>query len=755
MSLGHDSASSEPVLHGAGPSRLVVRTDSFDPIVVERAPDVTGSLATRLAALDHAVTADAVERLVAVPGGRTWAVGRRRGDDTEWRLFSADAAAGAAALWTVPAWEAACELPLMGLRDLIPRLLPLFADPAHAPQALGRAVALLHAGQPVALVVAAAQLVADPDAARAFALATLAILPAGKRNELSVSIGELSPSSRVYDLVITSAVPIGYAAIDVAQPAEPGTDLIAFYVANRLVAGDPEALEAAARLFSASSERWAEGIAALIREGVPEVSALSDAIVRGSPERAATIVAARLAARSPLTVDLIEQIVLLTDRGWDRRPWRALAAYPPSERATVVRALLRLDPPLSPPTDWLLEVGPLVADGPAADAWVDALVYWLDAHDEPDPIAVAVEQLLMAQEKTTARVWQVGTVLERLVEAGQLDAANRLFAGPLVRSIVDAGVTNHLFGEVVGGPPSSERTHRILTPLTLPDPDEEVERRRAELVTAFLGAAKGDEALTRWIIESWARRPGGFLRDDPVLVEAGPEAARAARAAPVAVRSPVGPASPLAPLRASEVPSQDLVADGDQGVALARAAVAESEFPAPLVAAAAEEVAARAGSPPIWGLVAAVASPPDAWDDVTIDATVVAYCNLHPTAESAALARECMVRLGRAREWEPLDLARWIVRVALAPRASNNRTLVTAILQGIRNRPDASAFLAGVLRSMFELPPEHEAVRALVEALAAAGWAGRPLGAVIEQLGLLNIPLSFRRTLVSIAEVQF
>jgi hypothetical protein len=192
--------------------------------------------------------------------------------------------------------------------------------------------------------------------------------------------------------------------------------------------------------------------------------------------------------------------------------------------------------------------------------------------------------------------------------------------------------------------------------------------------------------------------------------------------------------------------------DSARALDLLGEALGASDFPDVVLASAAESMARADRADPVWGWVAVTAAPPSHWDDETIDATVVAFCANALPAATAALASVAMKRLGQASEWEPLDHARWIVRLALAPAGEANEPLLVALLQGIRARPDATSFMADLVRLLFELPPDHEAPQLLLEELEPAGWCGPPLRDVIAAVGPSNIPLSLRRTLVAMAE---
>src|SRR5690606_33650149 len=91
----------------------------------------------------------------------------------------------------------------------------------------------------------------------------------------------------------------------------------------------------------------------------------------------------------------------------------------------------------------------------------------------------------------------------------------------------------------------------------------------------------------------------------------------------------------------------------------------------------------------IWAWIALTATVPDFFDDATVDATVVAFCEDPPVGPMREVALLAAQALGRADRWEPIDHARWIVRLSLAPDdgAGFHLALATALAQGLAARP--------------------------------------------------------------------
>ncbi|MEQ1570084.1 MAG: hypothetical protein ABMA64_30905 [Myxococcota bacterium] len=755
--------------------RVHVRTDSFDPVIVELCPEVDRELAERLAQLDRGtVPTGTVDRCVPL-SGRSFAIGQRRGDDTLWRIVGPEDAeqlsGNPAWLWTSEAWfdpalgraaraRAATPTPL---RQLVRMMAPLGGRNRRTVKALAAVVASLRTpgAGPVAVLVERDLLTSASHPARWFALALLTILPPGRRDSIRISIGESNPSPSGYDLVITPDVPTGFVTVDATDPPDEGDDLVAYYVRNRLNDDDPEALEAAAYLFDGDGDRWGDGIAALIRDGLPGVSEVTDATIDEDPERAVAALAARLRAGAPMEASVLEQLVRVTVRTHDPRPWRALARRPPLQRADAIDALLTHTPTAGARVD-LLPSPPLVAAltdlyprGAPLEVWVPSLLRWLREGVDPEAVGAALLVTLSEWPRSREAPGLLADGVRQLVAVGRTDLAGGLLGSPVAARLVRDGAGAELvpLWESVG----SVEPERITT---------FVEAYRGEgapgdapaQVARLLGAVLDREPLARAVVDAWSvdRRAGP---DDPVWV--------AASSSPVASAWRGGPS--VVPLSA-EVMLDDDSAEHDARQVLvtlsrggyealpARAsellasALATAALPDAELSEAAEALASCDGAAPLWGLVAVSAAPPDAFDDDTIDATVVEFCAGRLDSDTIAVASAAFRALGAGRDWEPLDHARWLVRLALAPPGIGNVPLVTALLGGIRQRADGVRFLSGVVAALVELPPDHEASVLLLQQLQAAGWDGASLGRVIETVGPINIPLSFRRTLVAMAE---
>jgi hypothetical protein len=76
-------------------------------------------------------------------------------------------------------------------------------------------------------------------------------------------------------------------------------------------------------------------------------------------------------------------------------------------------------------------------------------------------------------------------------------------------------------------------------------------------------------------------------------------------------------------------------------------------------------------------------------------------------------------------EWEPLDHARWIVRLAMAPDAGTgfNDALEVALIEGIAARQGSQPHMAAIHEAMLGLAPDHPARARFVDGLWPAWQA--------------------------------
>jgi hypothetical protein len=782
--------------------RVLIRTESFDPVVAESCPELTPAELATLVALDRSTLGSGpVDRCIPL-GPRRWAVGHRQDDDTVWRVVAGAEAdrlgAHPAWLWTSETWfdpahgrdNRARTPAALPLRHLVRLTAPVGGRHRRTIKALAAVVAGVRSGSPLALVVEPELLSSSSHPARWLVLALLAILPPARRDALRVSIGDTNPSPTAYDLVITSAAPSGFTTISAAEPPDEGDDLVAYYVRNRLYDDDPEALEAAAYLFDGDGDRWGDGIAALIREGLPGVSEVTPEVIEKDPERAVRAITARFRAGAPMESTLIDQLIRVTLATKDPRPWRALARRAALQRSDTVDALLAQGRELRPSAELITELCALYPRSAPLDAWVVRLLQWLEDGVETEAVVASLQTTLLewprgVVEQVRGSIWRDAVIA--LGRSGRFVQARLALAAPVAREIARDGQGRSL----------------VEAWCALPSPARDVEHL-SSLVELLHGSPGGDEATAelfqsvkdrreeaKAIIDRWVQLTNGVpapgdpvfraVHDTPMLqvwaeavVEHTTSPAAPERAASPQLREHIADAR-VQKLVTAEVVIEDegprkavlalgqLVTEstsstgstGDKAssaaLQLAAEAVESAVFPDAELAGAAEALAGMRGASPIWSLLAVTAAAPDVWDDATIDATVVQFCDQPLDEELLDVALCAMRRLGAGTGWEPLDHARWIVRLALAPSGDDNAPLVGALLQGIQSRNDALEFMAGVLRELFLLAPDHPAIHLAISVMSEAGWQGPRLKSVIETVQTINIPLSVRRTLMAMA----
>ena len=147
-------------------------------------------------------------------------------------------------------------------------------------------------------------------------------------------------------------------------------------------------------------------------------------------------------------------------------------------------------------------------------------------------------------------------------------------------------------------------------------------------------------------------------------------------------------------------------------------------FPDADLASAAAAAAELPNASSVWMWTAITSAEPAQFDDATVDATVVAFCEDPPVGRTARRgATLCALNLGKATRWEPLDHARWLVRMTLAPQGAGiARELAREIMRGMSSRPDGPAWVAAIVNAMVGLPRDHAALAAFHEYVLQTAW---------------------------------
>lgn len=758
---------------GGGPARAATRSaQALHP----------GEL-THLLGFDEAAGEAFAERCVPLSPdeqGRRWAVGRRFGDQVVWRIVDQSALhrlSHPAWLWTRDDWfdlrqaeTARIQAPAaLSLRHLVQLAQPLSGNRRRSSKALAATVAALRARlldpslEPVAVLASPQALVSASTPGRYFLLALLTLLPPDLRERLRVGWGEITPDPERFDLVVCSGRqhgartlgPSGFRLVDAIEPPSEGEDLVAYYIRNRLNANDPEAIEAAAHLEAGGPEArldpWGAGIAELLREGLPGISAVDPERIARDAEGAVRAMAARLRAGATLDDGLLNDLILVTLATRDPRPWAPLGERPAVVRARAVRALLDQAQKFKPRSSLVQVLGALYPPGAELEPWVQALMRWIRAGS--DAALQVLEQTLLSwpsprTRATRASVWS--EVVRLLVSVKRYDAAQQAVVSPLARELAQDGAGRALVGnwsaipaehrsperlgelvEILAGAKDSGPAIAMLFRYVRESPAEvaTLVRRWTDLRGTtdgdpLLEAIRSSDYVGEWIaaaiargaphevgelVQRWARGP-----DDPVWGQAEEL---------LAAEYGDDPRNRFVALHAL---SPGLVALEPRAQALIGPAIAATRYPDYELAEVACALVEVPGASSLWGWIALTANVPDRFDDGTVDATTVAFCADPPDLPLQEVALASARALGLAERWEVIDHARWIVRLCLAPDDGTrfHLALAQALVQGICLRQDAVARMAEITNMLLDLEPDHPALDGFICLLLPHAWLG-------------------------------
>ncbi len=746
-------------------------------------------------------------------GDQRWAVGRqvrtRRGEAFVWRVVPRDvvhAMGGHPAwLWTSDAWfdagqplDAPLPLPAsLPLRELLELAGPALERVGPGPGLLASVVESLRSGtteaKPTALVVDRPQLTSAEPPARWLALAMLALLPPSLAQRLRIHVGGVVQPGDA-DLALVPEAPRGFAVLGTSPPRTESTDVIGYFIRDRLEAGDPEAIEVSALLFDRGGSAWVDGVVELIRDGL----AGSSEVLRGiRSDAGGGSLADRLRGGLELSPPVIEQMVASARASADPAPWAAIWRHPAVQRSQAVRALVDNARHVRPSPALVQELCGVYPRGATLDGWMPALLHWLEQGVATTAVAEAIQTTLLewpdaVTMRLLPRVWpKVVRALASFTTGAQ--AAEALLRSPMAQAIASSGAI-HVLVRGWGQLPASERTSENLDALAerlaeVPEPEQvaaifdevrssppvvealvtawvRATARRAHPRDPLLAAVRGSPAEATWAealrslepglakeaLRRWAPDPGDPLRGGP---RPRPES-RPSRAATPAPAPPSGaPAPSLGGAGDPGNPRELLLKLGRQPVAkpgleqrllsIAEAALAQSRFPDREVASLAESLAGQSDTNRVWGWLALAAGAPGTWGDDVVDATVYAFC-FEPPSDTAGrqIAVQAARSLGEARRWEPVDHARWLVRLALAPPGPLNKKLAQALLEGIGRRTDGTPFLADMFVAILELPPDHQATSWMLELLIPSGWRGDRLRRVLRAVPRERVPHQLR-----------
>jgi len=721
---------------------------------------------TELLGFDHAEAPPwPVERCIPLVD-RRWVVGRRAGAYSVWRVVAEpdlERLGHPAWLWTSPDWldsahaqrdHAADTPPAHPLRALLRRARAAAPSTRLLCKAIGGAIALLRAHKPVAIVVPDDALRDAAQPAQALGLVLLTVLPPAWRQALRISVGDTQPGPAVYDVVITNGSPEGYELVDLADPPDEGDDLVGYYIRNRLMADDKEAVEAAAFLAepSSSDDPWGAGVAALLRAGVEGATTVDPAWIEADPERAVRALTARLRSGAPVD-PVLDVLVAVTRATRDPRPWRALARHPATQRARAVTALLAHAATLHPGAELVRLLASTYPRGAALEAWIASLLGWLHEGVDQEAVTAAVQSTLeewplAATRATRTSVWS--EVVYGLVALGHDEAAMDALVSPVARQLALDGSSRALAANWSVVPASFRDKERLGALVRLfakasdggqavidllrhvhgqPDEGEAIiaawvaAQEQASADDPLFHAIRGTSLLDCWLVANfegedpfvagdrikvWARGD-----DDPLWVAAEQVQNRLARHTP---RDRFVALAPLAHgLQALEPKARRLFGD----------ALPSLRFPDAEVVSVALLLAEVDGASPLWGWVVGAAAPVGRFEDAILDDLVVTFCAEPPELDTERqMAIDCAQLLGAAPGWDALEVARWLVRICLAQHDASRMPvdLSIGLLHGVAKRTDGLPILIGVGQALLELPAEHPAAVAFVTVLLPSAW---------------------------------
>lgn len=766
--------------------KLVVAADGS---VLERPNGVASSDVDRLAQLPHPA-AGVAERLVPLTRQR-WAVGKARPEGAVWRILDVsafDKLIHPAYVWNDdPAFspdapEMVAVPAALPLRMLIRRAAPMFGSVRTTCQCLAAVIAgLRRRRRPVALIVTPNDLVEDP--ARAFVLAVLTMLPLPWRRRLRASTREDGASASEWDLVLTRQTTRDFLAIHPDVPPAVDSDLVASYILDRLLNKDPEAVEAAAFLLSGDGDDpWGDGVHAHLAGGVPGFSPGDTERLNADPRGSVHSLARRLKQGAALDGALLTELIGVTHHTADPLPWQFLGPRSPTERDQALAAvlphlnpkapsepLLRVLATIVPPTSIASFAGHLLEalrQAPVSDVPLDLLTDVIGAKDSALDTA------------TRASLWQEVTVAlverhepERAVE-GLLSAVGRRLATEggataLVNGFLALPQVNRTSGtlrslvDVLAGSPEPDTAMALLwTGIWLERTEDD--------------AAKSAVLVRRGLLQHWARirtsDSGPLLQRDRLLERIAGTPSAVEWGELVAPLAPIGRLKPLlSPVvppenaedfwRAAErarstfralSPRQRLE---DLTLYLPEAATAlvplarelldglypALDLPAPRLSAVAADLAELPDASPIWMWLAIVSQVPRGFSDETIDATVIAFCESPPRDYADRVLCQALVeRLGGSPPWSAYDLARWLVRLSLAPDGDDTAfglALANQLLRAIARRPDGLMMITHMTRAFFDLPPHDPALRVFLARLLPNAWVDGPPSTYLDAIG--------------------
>ncbi|MBA2321230.1 MAG: hypothetical protein H0V89_08745 [Deltaproteobacteria bacterium] len=708
-------------LSGTKPKALTRRLDHLRP----------GELTTLLET-DRGTTTHEVDRCLRLAPNR-WAVGRRRGDRTVWRIIDEGQLARLghpAWLWTKDWWfdprvdedsegPAPAALPL---RNQI-RYAAGIGSTRLAVKVLASLVACIRANSgPVAVRMSPEVLGSPSHPSRWLVLALLTCLPPSRRESLRLAVGEPEPDPERVDVVIVADNTPGFQMIDAADPPGEGDDLVAYFVRNRLLANDPEAVESAAlrqdEPGTSDGDAWGDAIKRLIRSGVPGLSTPTEHVIEQDPESAVRMIVARIRAGAEVDEPFVADLLAVTRKARDPRPWLALRDRSAAERGHLVGRLLA-EKIKRPRPELVRALAALYPESGETDVWCSALLGWIREGSAWEASVEALEQALLTRGGNTPAgrlsVWQ--EAVHALVDANQPAAATRALVSPIARSLADAGLGRALVAAWFAIPPD-RRDHSLLV-------------RFVDQVASANGGERTLEFLRRRLRED----PGELrtavrrlpLDQLPVFLAAaatGPDDpiwAEAERIRGAGLQSAYARFLSLATfsdgLPALEADARDSVID----------AIADVSFPDADFAELCLAFAQLPGRSGLWPWLAVAASAPDRFPPEILEPAVIGVTGEPPENEDLTrVAWEAAQRLGASDAWTALDHARWLQLLCTSPEGGFptdfGAWLATGLAQAVAARPDGITRLVEITATLGRLGPNHPALQGFLGRVLPQVW---------------------------------
>jgi hypothetical protein len=682
-------------------------------------------------------------------GEDRWAVGHGH----TWRLVGSDAAGQLghpAWLWRASWFHEDAdggEVPTTSsLRELLRQAMPL-AGSEHAVIAMISAglAALRRGQQPAAFVVDAI----DQPAASAFALTLIVALPPEWAIRLRVSTGLDEPDPTRWDAIVIDRPPAGFDRIDLNNPPPVDDDPVARFARERLLASDPEAVEAAALVTAGRGpDEWASALERRLGEGTLVQTTLDEDMLLHDPAAAVARLEAELASGRRIDPQLAHDIATVTRRVGDRQLWDAISDRPDDERAAVVRAWLDQAGRQAPRNTVLDAVASVRPIGMALTPWSTALLQWSEHSEAPVKALLALLDGEPLPEEPAGRAALFTELAILLCHRGRWDELVHLLQHGCADRLAREGASRALALAWLQLPV----TERAGMPLT-------------EIVAALVSAADGDQAALALylgllregrpqsaavVVEQWARH----FDDRAAAVEhtgadalvarirGGPHASSWARAAwthaPAerarhiifcAVTGPDDPVWVGVEAWASSIDGPDaykrlirmghLLPEANHALepvarGLIPGVVRSSPFPDERLHAVARQFAAAPNAGPEWAFIAATTAAPGAVPVAELTRATVALCAAPPRDQTIrATTLSCADGIGAAYSWSAAAHGAWFTRFLTAPdgdAAGMPVQLAEALASSIVRREDGIAYLAEVTPHLLGLDSDHPAL---------------------------------------------